>query len=182
MIRLRDWILETTAASRGPTTPTIPLGPGLPHPDPTLGASAAGLQHPSSTPSSASLAPSRPAAPGPQPSGRALACGRQGERGGVLTSSCAHHSRSLFMYRVRSAAWFLQAHENCGWPGSVPWGGPLASHPEGGSPAFLWSCHHWGAMAAFSCTLFQPVRVGQWGGALGSLPEVSSLGFSREGE
>ncbi|XP_026544402.1 LOW QUALITY PROTEIN: transmembrane protease serine 9 [Notechis scutatus] len=72
VIRLRDWIIETTATSRSPTASTMP-GPGR-HPSaPTVGTSAAGLQHPSSIPSSASPASSRPAATSPQPS----ECGRR---------------------------------------------------------------------------------------------------------
>ncbi|XP_039180309.1 transmembrane protease serine 9 isoform X2 [Crotalus tigris] len=126
VIRLRDWILETTAASRGPTTSTIPLGPGLPHPAPTLGASAAGLQHPSSTPSSASLAPSRPAAPGPQPSGRALACSWQGEREAAcwppptpttaVPCSCAECGRRPGFSKPTKIVGGLEASR-----GEVPW-------------------------------------------------------------
>uniref|UniRef100_A0A670ZMF0 Peptidase S1 domain-containing protein n=1 Tax=Pseudonaja textilis TaxID=8673 RepID=A0A670ZMF0_PSETE len=58
VIRLRDWIIETTATSR------------------------TGPQHPSSISGSASPASSRPAATSPQPPGRALACSWQGASGG----------------------------------------------------------------------------------------------------
>ncbi|XP_058019743.1 transmembrane protease serine 9 [Ahaetulla prasina] len=72
VIRLWDWILKTMATSRGPTTSAIP-GTGLHHSAPTVGTSAARLQHPSSTPNSASLVSSRPAATSLQSS----ECGRR---------------------------------------------------------------------------------------------------------
>uniref|UniRef100_A0A670ZMR6 Peptidase S1 domain-containing protein n=1 Tax=Pseudonaja textilis TaxID=8673 RepID=A0A670ZMR6_PSETE len=81
VIRLRDWIIETTATSRSPAASTMP-GPGRHHSAPTVGTSAAGPQHPSSISGSASPASSRPAATSPQPPGRALACSWQGASGG----------------------------------------------------------------------------------------------------